>query len=632
MKRSATLALIGSTLGIALAIGVPGIGAEQQAQALAPCNNSLTCQPANVPMLVEAGMIKIGADGIVKTATVIPKSPAGATGGAFDWLGGIVGAASIGVAGWFASTFFGIDGADMKMEGSMMTTDGLPETQIDTEAGTQFDNAPAGPNGGCYSPGVPYDGKWINAKYSELPGSTCGQVLTKMYNTSTGLNVSAWSVSPFNPATGAASATITYNQIGNYVTTPKVHYGYRDINVAENMPGSLRWYAGDSITAGTKTYPWVRAIGSGGIVAIVVVLGDFYATIWSAKGPAQTGKTDTQSGTMERTLECTDPAGVVQTLTNNTVVMLGNGALSLAPLKCPPGTLPLRTGTTWKPETGVPIEIIPKPVVIPKPITEMQKYPDCWDGKCVVTLEKADGTSCGRTGEQCPDWSRDPKRSQNYVCKFGGYLVNLNMCSMYRAPEYGVLPNTGTDGEYLDPSAPVPGNIGKLPTLPNGTPAPTAPVQEPMKNCRPESFLQLLNPFWVFQAVQCAITETFVPRQEKVAAYNARIQMRFDATSIGQAARVAGTLMTFPTIGSGCTGPPLRINMPTWGINETYYPFNACAEPMAGVAAALKNIGGFLVTAGGALAILRYGARIINYNGLGQHDGSHGGTSSVRFK
>lgn len=584
MKKSVSLAMIGTLLGGALVIGVPGISPEQQAQAFAPCNNSLTCQPANVPMLVEAGVVRIGADGIVRTAVAAPKPPASTTWPAIDWLGGVIGAAGTAVTAWSLSTFWGYDGQDVTTPGEALTTEGLPEAKVETAPGTKFQNGPTGPNGGCW------DGaNFATFSATNFPGTTCGATLTHMFTASHGHIFSDYSVVP-HATNGTVAITATMSRVGSYVQTPSYQYGYWDTNLAKGAVGSFKWYASSSIPLGTTTQTFGIA-GAREVLAIKVFLGGTPAVVWSRNGAAVNGETDTQQGTMERTMDCVDPAGVVTVATNLTTGMMGNGALSLAPLKCPPGTLPQRTKTTWKPETGEPITIIPKEVTVPKPITEMQKYPNCWGGTCVVSLERADGTSCGRIGENCPDWRKDPNRSQNYVCKFGGVLVDLNMCSMYRQPEYGVLPNVGTDGEYLSPDAPVPDNVGLIPKTNTGTPVVIGGgTSEPMKNCRPESFLQLLNPFWVFQAVQCAITETFVPRQEVVQSKLNQIRTKWDTAPPGRMiAALTGLSFTPPS--SSCSGITINMAfMPEEARPPAQRFFNACPGDLMEIPAALVKL------------------------------------------
>ena len=84
MRKSLRLiagTFLAGILGFALALGVPGIGVEQQALALVGCNNSIDCQPANIPMLVESGILAPTTGTTVgggTAGTIVATSPAGA--------------------------------------------------------------------------------------------------------------------------------------------------------------------------------------------------------------------------------------------------------------------------------------------------------------------------------------------------------------------------------------------------------------------------------------------------------------------------------------------------------------------------------------------------------------------------
>lgn len=104
----------------------------------------------------------------------------------------------------------------------------------------------------------------------------------------------------------------------------------------------------------------------------------------------------------------------------------------------------------------------------------------------------------------CEDWYTDPARDRNYQCRFGPYVVSLRVCE----PLKRIYTTTPTITPTPDPET----------ITPETPPEPIPPTVDPtpdetpgLGNCVPKG-LGILNPWWVFKGVACALKWAFVPQ------------------------------------------------------------------------------------------------------------------------
>lgn len=321
------------------------------------------------------------------------------------------------------------------------------------------------------------------------------------------------------------------------------------------------------------------------------------------------------------TSQCVDPATGVET--SYSVTSDGVDTMPVAP--CPRGHTPKKS--SWVAET-------------PSGAREMggteydfSEFPECADMSCYLQV-KVDGIPCQVGVDRCYDWMRvEPKN--RVECQFGPYALGLEQCRdlewAYRsgagmtpsdAPAPGGAPALNPDGSpnpqaptRLVPSDPEgkpapevapgtpfrpdpypPGNPGPNPNPdPPSNPDPTTvqppppvwnpPVpgnppdlDSPAKNCI--AAMASWNPVdWVYVPVKCALTWAFVPKTAAVQASVATARSNIDNAGLTAWTNVPGDLMGNIPEGGGCMGPALT--MPDALGGRTYYPLNACSDPMS---------------------------------------------------
>ena len=136
-------------------------------------------------------------------------------------------------------------------------------------------------------------------------------------------------------------------------------------------------------------------------------------------------------------------------------------------------------------------------------------YPQCADASCVLELHRVDAATgtqlaCFDNPEACAQWFEDPARSTNYVCTYGGAVVDLSECYVY-APTFDPAKRTDAGPAYADPAT-------------GTTPTPgTSPGPEPSTGC-PPPFEFTLGGFgyWVTKGTSCALEWAFVPSAQRV--------------------------------------------------------------------------------------------------------------------
>lgn len=256
--------------------------------------------------------------------------------------------------------------------------------------------------------------------------------------------------------------------------------------------------------------------------------------------------------------------------------------------------------------------------------TNWDPFPECAGFQC-QKLIKVDDVPCRVGIEACYDWQNvDPGRVK---CEYGPYALGLAECGdlqhMYKTGwgvtqdpakgpqrQPGWLPSNpdGTvdwtrvgTGDYRPDDVPNPEY--KPPVAwnpeapPGGDPTPDPPGQpvpptvsvpnppgnpkdpdNPTKNCM--GGMASWNPVdWIYTPVKCALTWAFVPPNGSGPNLIGDFRAKVLTAELGAWLAIPDDLFGSLPQGSGCMGPPLHMPEPLGG--KTYYPLNACSDPMA---------------------------------------------------
>lgn len=316
---------------------------------------------------------------------------------------------------------------------------------------------------------------------------------------------------------------------------------------------------------------------------------------------------------------CTDPATGQQQTVSKSVV----GREVIPTVTCPVGWVPDSVQWTRNAADGTTEWLGGMEPKTP------DAYPDCPPGRCVRVIT-VDDVPCRVGIEVCYDWQnvQPPSRVK---CEYGPYDMPLSECAdlaHIHKTEWGVtqdprkepqrqpgwLPSNpdgtvdwtrvGTDvrpndNPNPDYRPPVRGPIVNNPTLPDTDPPPlpdppTAPMpptvsvpnppgnpkdpDNPTRNCM--GGMASWNPVdWIYTPVKCALTWAFVPPNGSGPNLIGDFRAKVLTAELGAWLAIPDDLFGSLPQGSGCMGPPL--NMPEMLGGKTYYPLNACSEPMA---------------------------------------------------
>lgn len=651
MRRWLTLIGITAVLALGLTVAAPP-GAAQAAA----CINSLTCNPANLPLLVEAGIVTTrgGAAAPAITGTVGQITKSGGLGaiGKFVTTGG-------GRAGGFLNIVGMV--SDLIKLGGTLDASGIVGQRVETDP--TYKPEPANARARCglaatIAIAIAMDGPNCNsgddAFYRTRSDRTVDRAIRRNAVTVTGVQV----VSKFQ-----ANVTFTRNQnafspaFEPITPSPSIYQSSVGSNAmlqCKNSAGAIIAVAAGNLNAnsgnppafgvpGTKTLacgtsnttymPW-RLIGQtadapqliNGIESAI----PSYGVIWDVDQGFYQSPPESEGiqGEMRSRVTCRDTdATVFEVETIQTVNVSPGTGFDLQGAKCPPGSIAIGGAVDWLPigtETWTPLV---EPVTAPAPITEMPtKYPDCFRtgaAPCALELYRVapDGTleSCGSVGQLCQGWGQETDYPTRYQCKYGKTVIHIDHCSAYRDPTIGILPNVKPDGSLVKPSDPAPNPLpnpvrtpeGELVKLPDELDTPAT------QNCVPKGN-DVFNPIsWVMQPVQCALNWAFVPRQIKVDQSLARLNLRWQATTPAKYVTAVG-LMDFASA-EGCQGMAVDMSWLKVPGQKVFYFMPACPGDFFGSIAPLFKIflGGSLII-GGFYAAIRQISGIFGYGGIGE--------------
>lgn len=239
--------------------------------------------------------------------------------------------------------------------------------------------------------------------------------------------------------------------------------------------------------------------------------------------------------------------------------------------------------------------------------------------------------SCNTWAADCAGWWAQSDQGTNqdtYRCLFGGQAVSLAECGIYRYTfDTKTSTPTITDpttGQQVPWSSTARGNNS---TSPGGS-GDVGPGQQCM-----DEWSSAPNPIeWVFHPIKCALVWAFVPRASVTDNFRDGIGSAWNNSTVGAMAVSLSGLPAIFSTEAGCAGLPFDIDF--FGIHFQGRLFEACSEPWAGVATVVRNIISGVILVGGFLAILRYGAGVFGFVGLGLGVGDHDTheTKGVRFK
>lgn len=174
-------------------------------------------------------------------------------------------------------------------------------------------------------------------------------------------------------------------------------------------------------------------------------------------------------------------------------------------------------------------------------------------------------------------------------------------------------PSTST-GPTSEPSnSPNPSPSVDTPVAPKPEP-PTNPEGDPganQENCLEEAVSW--NPIdWVLVPVKCALVWAFVPSTPVVDAAVELVKPKIETIGIGPLIDVWGdSIDAIPDGGGGCSGPALDLSVIHL---DTYYPFSACAEPMAGIATGVNSFFGVGLVFSGCVSVIRAAGAAFGFN------------------
>ncbi|PFG36063.1 A nuclease family of the HNH/ENDO VII superfamily with conserved AHH [Flavimobilis soli] len=443
-KRMKTAVLLAASV-----IGVQFVALPSAQSLYCPPQSSL-CSPAGLALAAEGGIAGLGtattgagaATGAALAATT--GTAAGVSGITFGNVAANgLAAAAVGVAGWHASSVFLNEGGAT----GLTTAPPNPGWQIQPEfsfAGWQWVNM------GQYRSGklrlhldsVPEYGQLkseadeIRVTY-QLEGS-CEITGSNNYTAFPGVELrSIWT---YGNAVYHSSIMNPANWKG----------ACRDSALTWTVPANLGPQARFSHIVGRM----------GGHAVSAKVKGSFaphlsdteFVPIWYPEGhPGRQAQVNGE-GVLARTLICVGNDGLSHEVTDSVAINIAQaGEVPLLALDCPPGSVVESYGAKWfpgglgsTPETVVPVTETPQWVRdIPT------NYPECLTADCWLQLYKwEDGEyrSCGSGGEACPDWYTQADRASSYQCRWGGYVVELHRCAVFRDPGR-LLPNAEIDGQ-----------------------------------------------------------------------------------------------------------------------------------------------------------------------------------------
>lgn len=649
--KALLMTIVAALVALPLAL-VPSYVTPAQALASFACYPPSTinpaCQPANIPILVEAGVVGGGGGGSIATAATV---------------GGSSGAAAVsGTATLAASAAFGILGTAALLDSIFGTgAQGKGFTRLDGIKGQVLKTDPS------YVSTEPVSCTLRSPTAANFEGSDkTAAPMTAVQRVNTCIPGEPWLASYVDEYARAGSRTLLVSAASGVVTLALGP-------VVASACGTLcdfgvrRWC--DSNTTNVRqifdvinvsTMNWAAHTMTLSCSAGWTLVGvSFYSQ--SASGslfshamlynPANTSPREggTITGQIRTTIKCRPNAGgpdITIVVPETSIDVAPGSDIPIPDALCPAGYTAVQTKVDFKKPSDVDFTpIVDTPT--PDYMTELpQLYPLCFveGASCTLTLWKTlpgGLESCGTNGELCDGWAQSPGARENYECYYGDYPVEIDKCSAFRYPQLGKLPNVKADGTPIPIEAPAPTSAGN-PAINPGTglpfpfPVPGSGAEETA--CFPSGW-GIFNPVsWVYMPIQCALSWAFKPNPVNVTNMQLQLKSTIESSALGAKDQIIEAFVVpFELASGGCQGPPWHMTMDFsafgggGGMDEIYYPLSACGEPMAGFAQFVNVMGSFGIMLTALAASLRYFASIFGFVGFGALSAS-GGSSRVTFK
>lgn len=355
-----------------------------------------------------------------------------------------------------------------------------------------------------------------------------------------------------------------------------------------------------------------------------------------------------QEITVTATTECVDGAGNNQ-LVSKTVP--GGDVIPIA--KCPTGWVPVETQWERNNTRSGANEWLGGVQQSPS-----EEFPECGPGECTRVI-KVDNEVCDATRPECADWLKTtaPDRVR---CEYGPYALGLEECAdmeHLHKTTWGIVPNPDPTGvpawlpanpdgtpdytrvdqdwapdevknPWYTPVTPGRWSTGSPSTNPSSTPTtvPGTPLEPgtgtepgtgsetgtgfPSSGTNPQNDSENClagmwswNPVdWVYIPVKCALQWAFVPKPGQASQLMTNFKTQYGATGLGTWSAVPASIVSeFPTGEAGCKGPAMTVPAALGG--KTYYPLDACEDPMAQYAQMSKALISLLVVVFGGFSM-----------------------------
>lgn len=243
-----------------------------------------------------------------------------------------------------------------------------------------------------------------------------------------------------------------------------------------------------------------------------------------------------------------------------------------------------------------------------------EKYPECREGACALDLIiKKSNTSCfydNTTAEACVDWMKDPDKTENYQCMYGGHKVDLTECYAYGDvfnPEKVLAGQAYTDpatGESVDGQS--------SPNAAQKTLGRSFTDPQDFTGCLDTGWAQANPVEWVMTPVQCALQWAFAPSTQVVTTTTNQVQNQWASKAPGKIANAVSTWSI--TAPGGCDIP-----VDVMGTHLDLSP--ACpGQPLAGLATLSK-----IATTAMVAVIVFFACRRVVRSWIGDTDSADGG-------
>lgn len=587
--RRLTIALLAGTLGVTLAVVPPTLAPDQAAQALCISSISPQCQPGNIPILVQAGVIAAPS-----TSSAGVGIPAYSTisAGLSQQTSAVAGLTLSGILGTSATAFAALwslfSGGEAQTD-AVLSQDGIKGLKLDTDPaytspGGGMPDWATHTNGECFMASTQLS-DWRERVLSAVTAH-CDPAVPDVVvlepkaafndpagtmtfdTTSPGTLALIWqrSTAPFSPT--SVHAVCSVGGVPTRKPSPTITVNTFDASSTKT--------ATESVCGIDPFYGWLvsgpfGAVGYNGGATLVGPATDLPA-----------GGEPIVEGTLTVSISCKGPGGVYEVEADYAYSVAAGESVLPPDVTCQPGDIAIDAGVTnTSPGQTEPEVLVDREQngVLPE-IEEMPDlYPECFGpdaSPCALRLERANAgawVTCGDGAILCPDWAQlvEPALTDQYRCVYGTNVLDIRYCSSFRAPSIGLLPNTDENGDLIHPNAPIPKLDGFLRLYtPQGDPwlTPELPgafpddVVDLARECYPnidKDGWGVLNPVsWVLQPIQCALRWAFVPRTSVLEERLTTVSQAWETSPPGQIVNSVALIIP-ETVPQGCEGIPFSL-------------------------------------------------------------------------